>query len=377
MRMAARMWGRTVAVGALAAVTVACGSGSGAPASKPSAPPAAATQGPAAQAPAAQAPAAAKPAPSAPAAPPPVEHIKVSFAADSAIYAPHFIALEKGYYREEGIEMETVRAGGGAATPALISGEIHYSTSAATSLSAMLKGAPLKVIYTNSDRSFDELWTTTDGIRTLQDLVGKSVGIQTRGDTMEIEARLMFLKHGIDPNSVTYSALGVGNQRLAALEAGVISSAVLAIPDAVLLKETAAASRAYRVADFRNEIQMLYTGLATNDQELREHRDRAKRFLRGTVKGREYFKLFKDETLAILDKQTGNPRPANEADYDVTLPALTEDGSMPIEVQRQDAIVRAQVNDVDQVPPVEQMYDYTLIKETYQELQAANWKPSR
>jgi NitT/TauT family transport system substrate-binding protein len=371
-------WDRGVVVSALAAVAVACGAGGGAAGSKPSAPPAAATQPPAAQAPAAQAPpSAAKPAPSAPAAPPPVEQIKVSFAADSAIYAPHFIAVEKGYYREEGIDMEMIRAGGGAATPALISGEIQYSTSAATSLSAMLKGAPLKVIYTNSDRSFDELWTTTDGIRTLPDLVGKAVGIQTRGDTMEIEARLMFLKHGIDPNTVTYNALGVGNQRLAALEAGVIASAVLSIPDAVLLKETSAASRAYRLADFRNDIQMLYTGLATNDQELRDHKDRAKRFLRGTVKGREYFKQFKEETLAILDKQNGNPRPANEADYDATLPALTVDGSMPVEVQRQDAIVRAQVNDVDQVPPVEQMYDYSLIHEIYRELQASGWKPTR
>jgi hypothetical protein len=95
------------------------------------------------------------------------------------------------------------------------------------------------------------------------------------------------------------------------------------------------------------------------------------------VKGREYFKLFKDETLAIMEKHNGNPRPANEADYDVTLPALTEDGSMPPEVQRQDALVRAQVNDVDQVPPVEQMYDYSLIQETYRELQASGWKPTR
>jgi ABC-type nitrate/sulfonate/bicarbonate transport system substrate-binding protein len=122
---------------------------------------------------------------------------------------------------------------------------------------------------------------------------------------------------------------------------------------------------------------MLYTGLATNDQELRDHKDRAKRFLRGTVKGREYFKLFKDETLTFMGKYNDNPRAANEADYDATLPALTEDGSMPPEVQRQDAIVRAQVNDVDQVPPVEQMYDYSLIHEIYRELQASGWKPTR
>ena len=44
-------------------------------------------------------------------------------------------------------------------------------------------------------------------------------------------------------------------------------------------------------------------------------------------------------------------RDAVEADYDATLLALTDDGSMPVEVQRADAVVRAQVNDVDAVPP--------------------------
>jgi ABC-type nitrate/sulfonate/bicarbonate transport system substrate-binding protein len=371
MRHAAKRWGAAAALGAGAMLALACGAGSGS-GSNPSTSPS-----PSAAAPAQAGQSAAASPPATTAAPPPVEQIKVSFAADSAVYAPHFIALEKGYYQEEGIEMEMVRAGGGAATPALISGEIQYSTSAATSLSAMLKGAPPKVIYTNSDRSFDELWTTTDGVRTLQDLMGKSVGIQTRGDTMEIESRLMFLKYGIDPNTVTYNAMGVGNQRLAGLEAGVIASAVLSIPDAVLLKDTSAAARAVRVADFRNEIQMLYTGLATNDPELRDHADRAKRFLRATVKGREYFKQFKDETLTFMEKYNGNPRAANEADYDVTLPALTEDGSMPVEVQRQDAIVRAQINDVDQVPPVEQMYDYTIIHDVYRELRASGWQPTR
>ena len=55
--------------------------------------------------------------------------------------------------------------------------------------------------------------------------------------------------------------------------------------------------RGHRLADLRGEIQMLYTGLATSDQELQQRRDRAKRFLRATVKGREYYRAFKEETL--------------------------------------------------------------------------------
>jgi len=314
--------------------------------------------------------------PAAPAAaPPPVERIRVSFAALTAIYAPHLIAQEKGYYAEEGIDMEIERAGGGVATPALIAGELQYSTSAATALSAMLKGAPLKVIYTNTDRTLDELWSSTPEIRTLRDLVGKTVGVQTRGDTMEIQTRLILAKYGIDPATVTITAMGVGSQRLAAIETGAIPAAILSISDVAQLKESG--TRGHRLADLRGEIQMLYTGLATSDQELQQHRDRAKRFLRATVKGREYYRAFKEETLRIMEQYNDVGRDAVEADYDATLQALTDDGSMPVEVQRADAVVRAQVNDVDEVPPVEQMYDYRLIQEIYRELTASGWKPAR
>jgi ABC-type nitrate/sulfonate/bicarbonate transport system substrate-binding protein len=169
--------------------------------------------------------------------------------------------------------------------------------------------------------------------------------------------------------------MGVGSQRLAAIETGAIPAAILSISDVAQLKESG--TRGHRLADLRGEIQMLYTGLATSDQELQQHRDRAKRFLRATVKGREYYRAFKEETLRIMEQYNDVGRDAVEADYDATLQALTDDGSMPVEVQRADAEVRAQVNEVDEVPPVEQMYDYRLIKEIYRELTASGWKPAR
>jgi ABC-type nitrate/sulfonate/bicarbonate transport system substrate-binding protein len=330
------------------------------------------TAPPVAQAPSAPAP---NPASSAPTGPPPTEHIKVSFAADGAIYAPHFLALEKGYYQEEGIEMEMVRAGGGVAIPALISGEFQYSTSASTALGAALKGAPLKIVYTNADRPNYDLWVTTADVKTLSDIVGRSVGVASRGDTSEIVARMVLLQHGIDPNSVTYAVLGSGPPLMGAVQAGSVDTVVLPYTYAAELQQ--AAPRGTRLVDMRSEVRMLYTGVATNDPELSQHRDRAKRFLRATVKGREYYKAFKDETVEILGKYNGLSRQANEADYDDTLSTMTEDGTMPAEVQQRDAIVRAAVNEVEQVPSVEQMYDYSLVKEIYRELQASSWRPTR
>jgi ABC-type nitrate/sulfonate/bicarbonate transport system substrate-binding protein len=80
------------------------------------------------------------------------ENIIVSLVTPSAAYMDHFVALEKGYFREQNLVIEYIRAGGGVATPALLSGELHFSTSAGSALSAGLRGGPLKIVYTNLSR---------------------------------------------------------------------------------------------------------------------------------------------------------------------------------------------------------------------------------
>ncbi|HZR99438.1 MAG TPA: ABC transporter substrate-binding protein [Chloroflexota bacterium] len=304
----------------------------------------------------------------------PLEKLQVPFASMSAVYTPFLIAMDKGYFAEDGLEIEMMHVGGGVATPALISGEIQYSTSAATSVSAILKGAPLKVIYTNADRAGYDLWTSAPDIYTLRDLVGKSVGVQSRGDTMEIAARMVLQQNGIDHNAVNYVAMGVGSQRLVALQNGTIPAAVLGTSDTVEMQEAGISGRI--LANLRKEVQMLYTGLATSDQELRERPDRVRRFLRATIKGREYYKAFREESIDILTKFNDRPREANVVDYDDVLPAMPADASMPVEVQQRDTLLRAEVNGVAPVP-VEQIYDYGPVREVYREVLASGWKPAR
>ena len=101
-----------------------------------------------------------------------------------------------------------------------------------------------------------------------------------------------------------------------------------------------------------------------------------KRFLRGTVKGREYYKAFCEESLAILDKYNDNTHDANDARLRRGAGGDDRGRLMPPDVQRIDAEVRATLNGLGHIPPVEQMYTYDLIKQVYQELRASGWKPN-
>ena len=77
------------------------------------------------------------------------EKVRMSVAAVTGSYMDEFVAIEKGYHRDEGLAVEMIRAGGGVATQALIAGDLHFSTSAGSALTAMLRGAEIKVVYTN------------------------------------------------------------------------------------------------------------------------------------------------------------------------------------------------------------------------------------
>lgn len=305
----------------------------------------------------------------------PLEIIRVAFAADAAIYAPYFAAMDKGYYAEEGLQIEILKAGGGAATPALISGDLQYSTSATSAVSAAIQGAPLRVILTSADRVPYDMWSSGPEIRTLADLAGKPVGVQARGDTFEIATRLLLHKYGLDPNSVVYTAIGTGNQRLVAMQTG--SVAAMAIDTGVVVQLRGAGFAGNLLADLRTDVRMPYQGVATTDAELQQQGDRAKRFLRATYKGRDFFKAYREATLDILGHYNGIPRDANAADYDDTLPLLTEDGTVPLDDARQDALLRAATNGIEQIPPIEQMYDFSLAREVYGALKASGWQPAQ
>ena len=303
-----------------------------------------------------------------------LEKMKVSYPTFSASVAPLLIAIDKGYYAAEGLDIEMVRAGGGASTPALIAGEVPYTTSSGSAVSAMIGGAPLKVIYTTEDRPGYELWTTDPNIKTLADIKGKAVAIQTRGDTNEIAMTILLRNNNMPANSVTYLATGSPENSVAALQSGQAPLAVMGASNALQYKQSGGKGRL--LIDLKKEVQMVYTGLATSDKELAQNRDRAKRFLRGTIKGRLYFQAFKPETLATLGKYNHLPEAANEVDYDDDIPALTADGTVSVDVQTADTAVRAAMVNATP-PPVSKLYDYSVLNEVNTELKASGWKPER
>ncbi|MSQ72774.1 MAG: ABC transporter substrate-binding protein [Betaproteobacteria bacterium] len=309
-----------------------------------------------------------------------VEKVKMSFAEVQANYVTYIAAIEKGYFREEGFEIEMVLAGGGVATPALISGDLEFNTSGSSALSAILKGAPLKLLYFPWNRLPYQVWSTTPDIKTIADIKGKTIGIQTRGDTFEVGMRVALMKSGLDPNAVSFTPLGFGAGRFAAISSGSLPVVILTRVETAQLRVSGTAPKGHLLYDMFDNIQMPYTGVAIADANIKKDRERIKRFVRASIKGHYYAAAFREESISMLMKY--NPkrdRRAMSTEYDEIIASRTVDGTITDELQRLDTDVRAQLVNVakDKIRPLTEIYDFSMAHEVNRDLKAAGWKPSR
>jgi len=210
------------------------------------------------------------------------ENIVVSLVTPSAAYMDHFVAIEKGYFREQNLNVEYIRAGGGVATPALLSGDLHLSTSAGSALSAALRGGPVKIVYTNLSKPSYKFISTKPEIQSLKDLTGKKIAINSFGDTQHLSLLLLLKKYHIPSTSVLFIAMGGNETRFAAFKTAAIDATLL-------LPRDVSQTGQYRgtvLADIGKEIQLIWSGAATSNKLLAENRGLVERFLIGAVKGR-------------------------------------------------------------------------------------------
>ena len=118
--------------------------------------------------------------------------------------------------------------------------------------------------------------------------------------------------------------MGGNETRFAAFKTGAIDATLLLPRDVLQTGQY----KGTVLADIGKEIQLIWSGAATSNKMLAENRGLVERFLIGAVKGREYARRFKNQTLSIIAKYDKSPREGIELDYDATVSSMTAEGSV-------------------------------------------------
>ena len=121
----------------------------------------------------------------------------------------------------------------------------------------------------------------------------------------------------------------------------------------------------------------MWNGIAVSNKLLAENPQLVERFLRGLAKGREFARRYKDDTVSLISKRDPSPVDAIRVDYDVTKASMTEDGSLPDDVLREEAATRAELTKVANPPNISALFDYSITRRNYAQLKATGWQPLR
>ncbi len=295
--------------------------------------------------------------------------------ADSA----YFIAVQKGYFAAEGLDVTLQFAGGGTATPALLSGSIEGSASSAAALSAIMRGAALRIVLVFEDSPFYNVWAHPD-IHSLADLKGKAIGVPTRGDTFEIATRLALTQAGIAPDDIGYTPIGSGIGAGAAFESGALAGVVLSTSEGNQTKDKGGLKNAHIVTSFLGKVHMPWNGFVVSEKLLYGNPVLARKIMRAIVKGSRYLEAYKTQTIAIVTKYNASEQPlAGGDDYDEFMHGRTTDLTVKPEFASADLDVHAALLKLpkDQLPPLDKIYDFSLVRSINAELDASHWKPTQ
>ena len=165
--------------------------------------------------------------------------------------------------------------------------------------------------------------------------------------------------------------MGSNETRFAAFKSGAIDGTLLLPRDVMRVGQ----SQGHVLADIGKEIQLIWSGAATSNRLLTENRSLVERFLTGAIKGREYARHFKEQTLTIVSKYDKSPREGIELDYDVTVSSMTAEGSVSDEILRDEIATRAELTKMVNPPDKEKLFDYSVVKKVYADLKTSGWQP--
>lgn len=127
----------------------------------------------------------------------------------TSVLAPLYAAIQNGYFKEEGLELDLAPTAGGAiGIPGLVGGsyDIAFSNNV-SALAAVAQGIDVQMLAPFPEGAADETAVIArkgEGIQTGRDLAGKTVAVNTNRNVIWLYMREWIRKTGGDPARVTF-----------------------------------------------------------------------------------------------------------------------------------------------------------------------------
>ena len=294
------------------------------------------------------------------------DKVKFALPGNSMGYLPLFVAVHRGFFKDEGIDIELPRLIPAMAQNALMSGDVQYHGLADSGLRLAARGAPIKAIFYGADRPMYYLVAQKE-IRSVADLKGKRVGVSQFGGTSDLSARLALKHFGVEPErDALIIQIGSEGTRMAALRAGSVAAIIVPVPAVVLLKRDG-----FNEISFVGDVvEFASNGYSTTDQRIKENPQEVKKVLRAMYRGLRFAKENPEGTIGVIQKEWKVDPEVGKESYAAIVKALNDDGIIgEKQLKIHFDIIRRTEKNIGEIP-IDKVVDFRLLREVRRELSA-------
>jgi NitT/TauT family transport system substrate-binding protein len=179
---------------------------------------------------------------------------------------PYYFGKDKGFFAAEHIEPQLVMMAPPTAIAALVAGELDFSSTTGAATSAIMRGLPLRrVFYVQQDPV--HVLLAQPEIKSIQDLVGKAVGVTALTDAVGMSASVILRAHGIEAGKVTLLGLQVTDNLIQSLVTKRVAATLLAPP----YVEELQAKGYVKLAEARTYAPLSFIGLVSAAETMKKN----------------------------------------------------------------------------------------------------------
>jgi ABC-type nitrate/sulfonate/bicarbonate transport system substrate-binding protein len=291
------------------------------------------------------------------------QKVVVTYSSRSIASIDLFVAQERGFFREEGLDPQLVQVRATAAIAAIVSGEVHALGSIGSAIRAIPRGAPIKVTAVSLRRPVFWLVSRPE-LKSFADIKGKVMGTTTLGGSQHTAGIRMLRRAGLNPDKdVTVVLGGDVPTQLQGLVNGSIQIGILSPPTVIVAREK---YKMNILASAMEEFSSLQNGLGVLEKNAKD--PLVKRILRARAKANRYFHQNEKGAAEVLAKYLNVDLSTSLETHRISRGAFTTDG-IPDDNELAEYLKEdAQILGLPAPVPVAKVFDFTLQREVNREL---------
>jgi len=297
-----------------------------------------------------------------------LKRVRLGSSSTNVSFLAIYTALHRGFYKDEGIDLEIIQMAANLTSAAVMSGDLDYSAAVTGLIGGAVRGQPMKVLLFTVERPLLFLMSKKD-IKDPKQLKGKKIAGSSPGGSATLLGFRALRHFGLEPGR-DVSVLPMGGSaasRFAVLESGVVDASLLSVPENIV-----ALQKGYNELIFIGDIvQFAQNGFGTSEKKIRENPDEVYRMVRATLRGLQFVwdKNNHEVLTDIMMKQwkVTDRKMAGEMSKQVSR-VLTKDANVSaesvqvlIDSQRENAKVTRPVT-------VAEVVDYSFLEKARKEL---------